>query len=59
MRAQLMDLPFAVISYVLLYSLSDIPKLILRPHVQSQPKVKTAKEGAFKESVEWLIKYLQ
>jgi len=25
----------------------------------SQPKVKAAKEGAFKESVEWLIKYLQ
>jgi dienelactone hydrolase len=28
------------------------------PHVQSKPKVKAAKEGAFKESVEWLIKYL-
>jgi len=25
----------------------------------SQPKIKAAKEGAFKESVEWLIKYLQ
>ena len=27
--------------------------------VQSKPAVKTAKEGAFKGSVEWLIKYLQ
>jgi dienelactone hydrolase len=29
------------------------------PHAQSKPTVKAAKEGAFKESVEWLIKYLQ
>jgi dienelactone hydrolase len=29
------------------------------PHVQSKPTVKAAKEGAFKESVQWLIKYLQ
>lgn len=29
------------------------------PHVQSKPAVKTAKEGAFKGSVEWFIKYLQ
>jgi hypothetical protein len=59
MRVHLMDLPFAVISCVLLYSHSDIPKPIHRSHVQSQPKIKAAKEGAFKESVEWFIKYLQ
>ena len=35
------------------------PETHSAPHVQSKPAVKTAKEGAFKESVEWLIKYLQ
>ena len=29
------------------------------PYAQSKPTVKAAKEGAFKESVEWLIKHLQ
>jgi hypothetical protein len=38
---------------------SAIPILILHRRVQSKPTVKAAKEGAFKESVEWLIKYLQ
>jgi hypothetical protein len=28
-------------------------------HAQSKPIVKAAKEGAFKGSVEWLIKYMQ
>jgi dienelactone hydrolase len=35
------------------------PEAHSAPHVQSKPAVKTAKEGAFKGSVEWLIKYLQ
>ena len=35
------------------------PEAHFAPHVQSKPAVKTAKDGAFKESVEWLIKYLQ
>jgi hypothetical protein len=29
------------------------------PHAQSKPTVKADMEGTFKESVEWLIKYLQ
>jgi hypothetical protein len=33
--------------------------LILHRRVQDKPTVKAAKEGAFKESVDWLIKYLQ
>ena len=35
------------------------PEAHSTPNMQSKPAVKTAKEGAFKESVEWLIKYLQ
>jgi hypothetical protein len=59
MRAYLTALLFAVISCVSMYFHSAIPKLILHNCVQSKPAVKAAKEDAFKESVEWLIKYLQ
>ena len=34
-------------------------RVILHPNVQSDPTVKAAKDDAFKESVEWLIKYLE
>ncbi len=54
-----MDLLFAVISCVYMYFHFAVPKLILQHYVQSKPTVKAAKEGAFKESVEWFIKYLQ
>jgi beta-lactamase superfamily II metal-dependent hydrolase len=59
MRVHPTDLLFAAIWCVFMYFHSAIPKLILHPRVQSKPTVKAAKEGAFKESVEWLIKYLQ
>ncbi len=54
-----MDLPIAVISYVFMYFYLAIRKFIHRPRVQSKPAGKTAKEGAFKESVEWFIRYVQ
>ena len=59
MRVFLMDLPIAVISYVFMYFYLAIRKFIHRPRVQSKPAGKTAKEGAFKESVEWFIRYVQ
>ena len=34
-------------------------RVILLPNVQSNPTVKAAKDDAFKEAVEWLIKYLE
>jgi hypothetical protein len=61
MRAHLTGLLFAVMSCVSMYFHLAIPRLILHNyvHVQSKPAVKAAKEDSFKESVEWLIKYLQ
>ena len=57
-----MDLPFEVIWCVSMnfirLSRSSF-RVILHPDVQSNPKVKAAKNDAFKESVEWLIKYMQ
>ena len=50
---------FAVISCVKHVFSLHCPEVYFVPHVQSKPAVKAAKEGAFKESVEWLIKYLQ
>ena len=41
-----------------IFSLHD-PEAHFAPHAQSKATVKVAKEGAFKGSVEWLIKYLQ
>ena len=54
-----MDLLFVVMWCVFIQFHSAIPNLILHAHVQSKPTVKAAKEGAFKESVQWFIKYLQ
>jgi hypothetical protein len=53
-----MDLLFAVMWCAFMYFHSAMPKLILHTCVQSKPTVKAAKEGAFKESVGWVIKYL-
>ena len=58
MRAYLTALLFAVISCVSMCSYSAIAELIQSLH-KSKPAVKAAKEEAFRESVEWLIKYLQ
>jgi hypothetical protein len=58
-RVFLTALLFAVMSCVSMYFHSAIPKFILHNCVQSKPEVKAAKDDAFKESVEWLIKYLQ
>jgi hypothetical protein len=53
-----MDSLFAVISCVrMCFDYST--EAHSAPHAQSKPTVKAAKEGAFKESVEWLIKHLQ
>lgn len=57
-RVHPMDLQFAVMLCVKMYSHYS-PEAHPVPHAQSKPTVKAAKEGAFKESVEWLIKYLQ
>jgi hypothetical protein len=59
MKVHPMDLLLAVIRCVFMYFHPAIPKFILHARVQSKPTVKAAKEGAFKESVQWLIKYLQ
>jgi len=53
-----MDLPLAVIWYVLVYPHSAIQDPMQFHRTQTNPTVKGAKEGAFKESVKWLIKYL-
>jgi hypothetical protein len=56
-RAYLTALPFAAMSCVTMYFSFSF----FEAHYtwQSKPVVKAAKEDAFKESVEWLIKYLQ
>jgi hypothetical protein len=53
-----MDLLLAVISYVFVQSHLTIRIPMHFHRAQTNPTVKAAKEGAFKGSVEWLIKYL-
>jgi hypothetical protein len=58
LRVSTMDLLPAVIWCVLLYFHSAAPRPI-RCRAQSNATVKAAREGAFKASVEWFIKYMQ
>jgi hypothetical protein len=63
MRVYPMDSPFAAIWCVsmrvsLAYSEAHLESFYT-PNVQSNPTVKAAKDDAFKEAVEWLIKYLE
>ena len=57
-RAYLVALLFAVISCMSIYFHSAVPKLVLHNCIRSKPAVKGAKEDAFNESTEWLIKHL-